>query len=189
MCCVGLTSVRGDIDTFLREVDQLMTYHPLKHDSLIRMIARPFGEAFVAQVSSRRSNWGARHELPPIAKMVRSHVLSHPHLSRSARPSPPLAPPMYPRFNPSFKRPLPTPRLLRPIVIYMHTPLLQPQSLPRRDPRPQRLPSHLPRIGLPCPPMGTPTRFGQPPPVGAACPSGETLPWKGSAHLSTHLAV
>ena len=51
---------KGDVDNFLKELDQLMTFHPLKHDSMIRMSARPFGAAFVSKAVSADAQFGAR---------------------------------------------------------------------------------------------------------------------------------
>ena len=97
---------KGDVDGFLKELDQLMTFHPLKHDSMIRMSSRPFGAAFVSKAVSADAQFGARGmSYPQLRNLIQNHVLTNPHLLRPARPGGYTGPT---RFQPNY-HPRPSP--------------------------------------------------------------------------------
>ena len=91
---------KGDVDGFLKELDQLMTFHPLKHDSMIRMSSRPFGAAFVSKAVSADAQFGARGmSYPQLRKLIQNHVLANPHLHRPTRQG---GYPGHTRFQPNY---------------------------------------------------------------------------------------
>ena len=77
---------KGDLEPFLRELDHLMNFYPLKHDSMIQMAARPFGSVFVSQMVTADAQYGARGmTYPQLRKIIANHVAANPHLGRSGK--------------------------------------------------------------------------------------------------------